>query len=225
MRGTIGVSEQASRGINWSDDKPVVPQQVETIGGSPPGYRSRHRHRGESSEDSLLSAIGDEDLPEQILHLLTNLEHAVSHHETLCSARLTNKPQLAGNREALEWILLALESIAATARGISQAKDPAALHPSVARQNGPQEIPPRPIKDGNRAMRTTKHLGSTFRVTGDTPALIERRLDAAVEAAEAKAMRDGRNGVLVMRHCPQTYIVSVSPDVPYGVTREEDFSV
>lgn len=148
IRGTIGLGEQASRGISWSDDEPVLPQQVETIGGSrTPGYRSRHRHRGESSEDFLLSVIGYDDLPEQILHLLTNLEHAVSRHETLCSARLANKPQRAVNREALEWVLLALESIAATARGISQAKDPANLPPSVARPNGPQEIPPRPIKD------------------------------------------------------------------------------
>ncbi|MCX6497550.1 MAG: hypothetical protein NTU93_01965 [Arthrobacter sp.] len=74
-------------------------------------------------------------------------------------------------------------------------------------------------------MSTTKQLGSTFRVTGDTAALIESRLDAAVEAAEGNAMRDGRHGVLIMRHCPRTYTVSVSPDVPYGVTREEDFSV
>lgn len=62
----------------------------------------------------------------------------------------------------------------------------------------------------------------TFRITGDTPAAIDEELNAACEAARAHAVREGRNGLLVTRHGPDHYTVSISSNVPYGQTREHD---
>ncbi|WP_051442110.1 hypothetical protein [Arthrobacter sp. H14] len=45
-------------------------------------------------------------------------------------------------------------------------------------------------------------------------------LEAAVERMKAKAVEDGRNGVLVTRHAPGRYTVEVSAEVPFGFTYE-----
>lgn len=69
-------------------------------------------------------------------------------------------------------------------------------------------------------MITTSARGRTYHVTGDKPQLIEEDLNLAVELARQQAMEEGRHGVLVTRLEPASFTVTVSADVPYGITRE-----
>lgn len=48
------------------------------------------------------------------------------------------------------------------------------------------------------------------------------RLDAAVAAAHLEALGSGRQGVLVTRHEFDQFSVSLSRDVPFRLTREQD---
>ena len=61
-----------------------------------------------------------------------------------------------------------------------------------------------------------------FQVTGVTPALLDEDLNAALDAALAQAVGEGRRGLLVTRHGPDRYTVIVTSEVPYGQTREHD---
>ncbi len=71
-------------------------------------------------------------------------------------------------------------------------------------------------------MKGTIEPGRIFHVTGDTVAVIDERLNRAVDAAQAEALREGRHGVLVTRHGPGSYTVAVSIDVAYGLTQERE---
>lgn len=57
-------------------------------------------------------------------------------------------------------------------------------------------------------------------VTATDRASMERRLDEAVAGAREQAMRDRRQGILVTRHSPGAFTVSLSDLVPFGLTRE-----
>jgi hypothetical protein len=61
-----------------------------------------------------------------------------------------------------------------------------------------------------------------IRITREDPGNLLDRLDSAVRCAELSAIREGRHGVLVTRHPDFSFSVTVSEDVPYGITRERD---
>jgi hypothetical protein len=69
-------------------------------------------------------------------------------------------------------------------------------------------------------MITTTNNRLTFRVTGDNPQLLEDDLNAAVGLAEARAREGSRCGVLVTRHGVSSFSVTVTANVPYGMTEE-----
>lgn len=48
------------------------------------------------------------------------------------------------------------------------------------------------------------------------------KLEAAVSAAQVEARASGTQGVLVTRHDFARFSVSLSHDVPFGLTREHD---
>jgi hypothetical protein len=48
------------------------------------------------------------------------------------------------------------------------------------------------------------------------------KLDAAVAAAHTNALTNRRSGVLVTRHDFDHFSVSLSPNVPFGITQEND---
>lgn len=49
---------------------------------------------------------------------------------------------------------------------------------------------------------------------------LDTRLEAAVATLQEKAMHTGTHGILVVRHQPGKYTVTLSDQVPYGLTRE-----
>lgn len=51
---------------------------------------------------------------------------------------------------------------------------------------------------------------------------MERKLDEAVDAARARAMHEGRQGILVTRHDYGVLTVTLSDAVPFGQTREHE---
>jgi hypothetical protein len=67
-------------------------------------------------------------------------------------------------------------------------------------------------------MRTTIDLA--IAVTAIDRASMERRLNEAVTAAMTRAMQEGRQGILVTQHDYDSFTVSLSDDVPFGLTRE-----
>jgi hypothetical protein len=69
-------------------------------------------------------------------------------------------------------------------------------------------------------MITTIDNHSTFQVTGETPQILERDLNAAVGLAELKAKEGATCGVLVTRHGTASFTVTVTSAVPYGMTEE-----
>ena len=71
---------------------------------------------------------------------------------------------------------------------------------------------------------TTAATGPTYHVTTDEPQLIAERLDAAEKLAQERALWEGSHGILVTRHGPTSFTVTVSADVPYGVTQERDLA-
>ena len=66
--------------------------------------------------------------------------------------------------------------------------------------------------------------GPIYPVTADEPQLIAERLDAAEKLARAQALKEGSRGILVTRHGPTSFTVTLSADVPYGITRERDLT-
>ena len=70
----------------------------------------------------------------------------------------------------------------------------------------------------------TAATGPIYHVTADEPTLIAERLDAAEKLARDRALREGNHGILVSRHGPTSFTVTVSPDVPYGITQERDLA-
>ena len=63
-----------------------------------------------------------------------------------------------------------------------------------------------------------------YSVTADEHQLIAERLDAAEKFARAQALKGGSHGILVTRHGPTSFTVTLSTDVPYGITRERDLA-
>ena len=57
-------------------------------------------------------------------------------------------------------------------------------------------------------------------VTVANRASMEDRLEEAVTAARAMAIRNGRQGILVTRHSYYSFTVALSEDVPFGLSRE-----
>lgn len=67
-------------------------------------------------------------------------------------------------------------------------------------------------------MKTTLDLPIAITVTDR--ASMERQLDEAVAAAMARAMHEGRQGILVTQHDNDSFTVALSDAVPFGLTRE-----
>jgi hypothetical protein len=57
-------------------------------------------------------------------------------------------------------------------------------------------------------------------VTVTSRASMESELDEAVTFAMAKALCEGRRGILVTQHDGSCFTVGLSHDVPFGLTRE-----
>jgi hypothetical protein len=57
-------------------------------------------------------------------------------------------------------------------------------------------------------------------LTVPDPANMDSQLDEAVSAARTMAMRGGRQGILVTRHGYDSFTVTLSDTVPFGLTRE-----
>lgn len=55
---------------------------------------------------------------------------------------------------------------------------------------------------------------------GADPRTVDRRLNDAEAAARERAMRDGSRGILITQHDYTSFTVSLSEDVPFGLTRE-----
>ncbi|WP_156367614.1 hypothetical protein [Arthrobacter sp. Leaf69] len=51
---------------------------------------------------------------------------------------------------------------------------------------------------------------------------LQDQLDTAHEAIKSLAISGRRHGVLITRHSHDTYTVTVSPEVPYGMTYERE---
>jgi hypothetical protein len=65
-----------------------------------------------------------------------------------------------------------------------------------------------------------RHIIADFRVEDATE--IQDKLDAAVGAAKQQAVIDSIGGILVTRHDFDHFSVSLSHDVPFGFTLEQD---
>lgn len=57
-------------------------------------------------------------------------------------------------------------------------------------------------------------------ISADHREAIDETLNAAVSIARERAMKRGRDGILVTQNGYSSYTVAVSPEVPYGETRE-----
>lgn len=68
-------------------------------------------------------------------------------------------------------------------------------------------------------MRTTYDF--PVAVTATDRASMECRLDEAEAAARAQAMQEGRQGILVTRHGYDSFTVTLSDAVPFGLTHEQ----
>jgi hypothetical protein len=60
----------------------------------------------------------------------------------------------------------------------------------------------------------------TLTVTATDRAHMDRQLDEAVTVARARAMGEGRRGILVTRHGHGSFTVALSDTVAFGQTRE-----
>lgn len=60
----------------------------------------------------------------------------------------------------------------------------------------------------------------TLTIKATDRASMDRELDEAVSAARTVAMRERRRGILVSRHGHDTFTVTLSDSVPFGLTRE-----
>lgn len=67
-------------------------------------------------------------------------------------------------------------------------------------------------------MKTTVDL--PIAVTAPDRASMERQLDEAVAVAVTRAMHEGRQGILVTQHDSDSFTVTLSDAVPFGLTRE-----
>jgi len=70
----------------------------------------------------------------------------------------------------------------------------------------------------------TTTTGPIYPVTADEPQLIAEHLDAAEKLAQVQAPREGSHGILVTRHGPVSFTVTLSADVPHEITQERDLA-
>ncbi len=61
---------------------------------------------------------------------------------------------------------------------------------------------------------------SRLEITGAEAKSVRARLDDAITLVESMARKEGRCGVLVTRHDYGRFSVTISPEVPYGITQE-----
>jgi hypothetical protein len=66
----------------------------------------------------------------------------------------------------------------------------------------------------------TTALDLTMAITATDRASMELQLDEAVAVARTRAMRAGRQGILVARHAYDSFTVALSNAVPFGLTLE-----
>ena len=64
---------------------------------------------------------------------------------------------------------------------------------------------------------------TTLRVSASDRRSMVRQLDEAEEAIRANAIREGCRGILVTREGPGVFTVTLSSDVPFGITREHSY--
>ncbi len=65
-------------------------------------------------------------------------------------------------------------------------------------------------------------LKRTLEVTVSDTRAMETELSAAIDALRQTALAERRCGILITRHGTGKYIVTLSDDVPFGLTREHD---
>lgn len=65
-------------------------------------------------------------------------------------------------------------------------------------------------------------LTRTLEVRVSDTAAMETELAAAIDAVQQAALAERRCGILITRHGTGQYTVSLSDDVPFGLTRELD---
>ena len=65
-------------------------------------------------------------------------------------------------------------------------------------------------------------LKPTLEVTVSDTAAMETELSAAVDAVQQAALTERRCGILITRNGAGKYTVSLSDDVPFGLTWERD---
>lgn len=66
---------------------------------------------------------------------------------------------------------------------------------------------------------TTSELVMTVMV--ETRSTMDRQLAEAVDIARAKAMDDGSKGIVITRHNSNVFTMTLSDDVPFGLTIEQ----
>lgn len=57
-------------------------------------------------------------------------------------------------------------------------------------------------------------------ITADEADSFMKELDAAITAVQRLAIANGREGVLVTRNGCRSFMIELTPEVPYGTTRE-----
>ncbi|WP_026549384.1 hypothetical protein [Arthrobacter sp. Br18] len=67
------------------------------------------------------------------------------------------------------------------------------------------------------------NTGSPIEIRADNVLHLEERLNAAVEDLQHVASGARSQGILIDRVRPDYYTVSLSHDVPYGVTHEKSY--
>lgn len=65
-------------------------------------------------------------------------------------------------------------------------------------------------------------LKPALEVTVSNTAAMETELAAAIDTVRQAALAERRCGILITRHGTGKYTVSLSDDVPFGLTRERD---
>jgi len=65
-------------------------------------------------------------------------------------------------------------------------------------------------------------LKRTLEVTVSDTTAMETELSAAIDAVRQAALAERRCGILITRHGAGKYTVTLSDDVPFGLTRERD---
>jgi hypothetical protein len=63
-------------------------------------------------------------------------------------------------------------------------------------------------------------LPMSLTITADEADSFMKELDAAITAVQRIAMASGREGVLVTRKGCRSFMIELTPEVPYGMTRE-----